>query len=197
MPSGIYLRTKEHRAAISRSRKGHFVSEETKRKIGLTNSIVLKGHRHSEATKSKMSVAHIGNKNALGKTWNLSRETKLKQSLAAKGKKKPLISGERHWNWRGGLSSLNSKLRNSLEYKNWRNAVFARDNYTCVICKRSKEVSGSLNADHIKPFAYFPELMFLLENGRTLCIDCHRNTDNYFYKSRWKNTIDLLKAKRS
>lgn len=37
MPSGIYKRKKSHGIAISKSKIGHFVSEETKLKIGLGN----------------------------------------------------------------------------------------------------------------------------------------------------------------
>lgn len=67
-------------------------------------------------------------------------------------------------------------IRESLEYKLWRESVFKRDNYTCQICDKR---GAKLNADHIKPFAFYSELRFDLVNGRTLCEDCHKKTDTY------------------
>lgn len=68
---------------------------------------------------------------------------------------------------------LDRLARYSVEATEWRKAVFERDNYTCWICG----MRGSyLEADHIKPFAYFPELRFELSNGRTLCRPCHETT---------------------
>jgi 5-methylcytosine-specific restriction endonuclease McrA len=61
-------------------------------------------------------------------------------------------------------------------YRKWREKVFKRDNYTCVFCK---ERGGRLHADHIKPFAWFPELRLVLSNGRTLCVKCHYKTPTY------------------
>lgn len=81
-------------------------------------------------------------------------------------------------NWRGGITPLIKKLRNSSEYKIWRKAVFERDNYTCIWCGKK---GGELNADHIKQFAYYPELRFAIDNGRTLCVSCHRKTFNKIY----------------
>ena len=67
------------------------------------------------------------------------------------------------------------------QLRNWREAVFKRDNYTCQGCG---EKGVYLNADHIKPFAYFPELRFELSNGRTLCVPCHKKTDTFAHKAR-------------
>ena len=146
---------------------------------------------------------------AKGRHWKLSEETKQKQSFAQKklhsednhshkgknncmyGKKhseetKKLISerlrgrvGNKSSNWQGGLTLKNKIIRNSEEYKLWRDAVFVRDKYTCVWCGK---IGGKLNVDHIKPFALFPELRFAIDNGRTLCEDCHKTTDTYSYK---------------
>jgi len=78
-------------------------------------------------------------------------------------------------NWQGGITEESRLIRESLKYRTWRKAVYERDNYACVWCGNK----GYLNADHIKPFKLYPELRFNLNNGRTLCIDCHKKTDTY------------------
>lgn len=139
-------------------------------------------------------VFSIGNKehlkaNRKGRTVAHSQETKRKISLSHKGKKMSLesrkklsesLKGSKSHFWRGGVSSVNKIIRSSLEYKIWRKSIFERDNYTCIWCGKH---GGDLNADHIKPFAYFPELRFAIDNGRTLCVPCHRTT----FKDIWKN----------
>lgn len=94
---------------------------------------------------------------------------------------KGIRTGPLNNNWKGGVTPEHKLIRRSPEYKEWRTKVFERDNYTCVQCK-AKCVEGFkviLEADHIKPFAKFPELRFDLDNGRTLCQPCHRKTDTW------------------
>jgi hypothetical protein len=93
------------------------------------------------------------------------------------GKKSPHMTGVRSHFWKGGVSPENKRLRRSGEYRLWREAVFKRDNYTCIWC--GDKTGGNLEADHIKPFASYPELRFAIDNGRTLCKPCHRKTSTY------------------
>jgi HNH endonuclease len=58
----------------------------------------------------------------------------------------------------------------------WRIAIFERDDYTCQKCRKR---GGRLNADHIRPVLFFPELALDLDNGRTLCLECHVNTETF------------------
>lgn len=167
MPSGVY------------NHKQH--SEETKLKMSEAkkkNPVKYwTGKKHSKETKENMSANN-------GRYWNgkkLPEETRKKMG---KGKK-----GRRSNNWKGGITPINKIIRTSVEYKLWRTAVFERDDYTCVWCgaKSGNGKSVTLNADHIKPFAYFPELRFAIDNGRTLCECCHRTTDTFGWKGYHKN----------
>jgi len=83
-----------------------------------------------------------------------------------------------------GKSTIAQKIRSSLEYEEWRKKVFERDLYTCQMCGG---VGGKLNADHIKRFSEYPELRLDVSNGRTLCEECHRQTENYGNR---KNSAD-------
>lgn len=62
-------------------------------------------------------------------------------------------------------------IRRSTEYKEWRRAVFERDNYTCQLCGAH---GVRLNAHHKMQFAYHPDLRTNLDNGITLCESCHK-----------------------
>ena len=155
--------------------------KETRKKMSNSH----KGLRASEETKKKISKSHVGNKWGFVKGNIISKKNKEITSKRMKGNKigKKFESGEKHWNWKKGITPINTKIRMSTEYKLWRKAVFERDNYTCIWCGNKQ--GKNLEADHIKPFSLFPELRFAIDNGRTLCIECHRKTDTYGNKRNW------------
>lgn len=88
--------------------------------------------------------------------------------------------------WKGGVTEVNKRFKASGQYRRWRISVFERDNYTCQECgiynHKGLGKTIELHADHIKPFAFYPELRTELDNGRTLCIDCHKLTATYGHK---------------
>lgn len=171
-------RTKEHREKLRKALRGHIgfwlgkkrppYSKEWRRK---------QSESHKNQTKGVFKVGHQG----WGKGMKRTDEVRKKISLAHRGKPKPNQSADKHWHWKGGITKILQKLRHSLEYKIWRKAVFERDDYRCVWCgaRSGKGKAITLNADHIKSFAYYPELRFAIDNGRTLCVPCHKTTESY------------------
>jgi len=166
---------------VIKRRKGHSTEAKLKMSVSRLRKKQLFGFLNSKETRLKMSLAAKarGTSNAKGKHWNLSEENKHNISLGHKG--------EKNYNWKDGISRTNSHLRKLSEYKEWRKWVFERDNFTCQICKKR---GGKLNADHIRPFATFPELRLELSNGRTLCIPCHIKTDTYGWKALKLKQLD-------
>ena len=60
-------------------------------------------------------------------------------------------------------------LRNSPEYNQWKNEVKHRDGNACRRCG----FENNLHVHHIKPFKKYPEFATELDNGLTLCGNCH------------------------
>jgi len=69
--------------------------------------------------------------------------------------------------------------RNNTYYKEWKNKVFKRDNYTCQCCGKR---GGNLNAHHLYNFAEYKDLRYEVDNGITFCERCHLiNYPNSFH----------------
>lgn len=143
----------------------------------------------SKALKGKMPKFIPNNK---GKIRSSENRKIISETLKAKGIKPPrpprecLCRGKNHQWWRGGVTPLNESVRKSFEYKLWRKSVFERDNWTCIWCGKKDK---TIQADHIKPFSLYPELRLAIDNGRTLCYDCHKTTKTYG-KNVWGNEVD-------
>ncbi len=185
-------------------RQNYRHSEETKRKIAESK----RGIKPSEEARLKMFISA---KNSINrgrfvkgqKPWNNGlKGVQAKEKHPSWGRKQSneevekrikkilergLLKGKNHPNWKGGITPIYLKIRNSEEYKSWRKKIFERDKYTCVLCGHR---GRGLVADHKKPFALFPELRFSIENGRTLCDSCHKKTDTFAgrttYGEKWK-----------
>ena len=81
------------------------------------------------------------------------------------------LSGEKsHW-WRGGITPENKRVRMSMEYRLWREAIFARDNWTC---QKTGIKGGGLHAHHLQNFSQYPELRFAIDNGVTFNQESHK-----------------------
>lgn len=137
----------------------------------------------------------------------LSQETKVRMSISQTGIKRSLhhriacskakIGKNNHF-WKGGITKLQVILRNCAKYHEWRKQIFERDNYICIKCKQK---GGELQADHMKPFSYLLrenniktkqqafacESLWDINNGRTLCLNCHKQTESYAVKKYGAN----------
>jgi len=112
------------------------------------------GRKVDEKTKEKIRKANKGRE--------MSTALRLKLSLTQKG--------ENNSNWKNGATPLNKLIRSSMIYRQWQNAVFKRDCYTCLKCGQKY---GQLNGHHICGFSEFSELRFDMDNGITFCKKCH------------------------
>jgi hypothetical protein len=126
--------TEEHKRNLSKAQKGRKVSEETRKKIGKSNT-------------------------------------------------------------KNGLTPFYTLIRHSFEYRQWSSDVFKRDDWTCQKCLKR---GGTLHAHHIKEFYLilkennlksFDEAikcseLWDLNNGQTLCVECHKQTESFMRKPK-------------
>lgn len=136
---------------------------------------------------------------AKGKNWKLDS---IRRNINS--------SGNKNHNWKGGKTNLILSIRALPEYSNWRAKVFERDNWTCVLCKRKRIIGDRviLQSDHIKPLwkvveennlknikeAISCKILWAINNGRTLCKECHKKTETYGVNKFSKELASVEKA---
>lgn len=125
-----------------------------------------------------------------------SEQTKLRMSLGQKGKirssetRKKIADanrGSKSKFWQGGITDLNKKIRNGIEFRLWREAVFARDNW---ICQKTFIRGKKIVAHHIYNFADNPNLRTAIDNGITLSEESHKEFHKIYGKKN--NTREQL-----
>lgn len=150
----------------------------------------MRGKRHTKETIDKMKKAKRGKR--------VSPNTEFKK-------------GHQSWNWMGGKNSVRENIKLLPKYKEWRYEIFKRDKFTCQNCgiKSGQGKVVLFSAHHKTPFFILLKQLFkkynhlspiedrniLIElaknfepfwdinNGITLCTNCHENTNNFGGKS--------------
>lgn len=128
-------------------------------------SISKKGKTASPESRLKMSNSRLGKKHST--EWCINKGKSLSKYYDKIGRITPEIQ----------------KIRLSKENQKWREFVFERDKYKCVFCGSNKNI----NADHIIPLGIIYREYILnkdvdffdVDNGRTLCFNCHKKTDSF------------------
>lgn len=172
-------------------------SEDWKRKIKLARAkqeppcrgmLFSKSHKQSisDSKKGKTSDAIIA--------FHSSKGYKEKCSMAKRGEKCYL--------WKGGITPITKKLRDSFRYREWRKQVFDRDNYTCQKCgtRNGNGKHVNFHPHHIYPFEFSEIINYLKDKvginrlydvainyellwnpciGKTYCIACHKETKTW------------------
>lgn len=151
-------------------------------------SLSHKGQHNSPETEFKKDFS----------PWNKGKsfdeETRLKISTSLKGRHNSIRTEfnkdtpkEFHPRWKGGVTLLQLQIRHCKKYALWRSKVFRRDNWTCQTCR----LRGNLEAHHspnsFQDILERNEIISLeqavkckefwdINNGVTLCKDCHKLT---------------------
>lgn len=204
MPKKGYKQTDEHRIKLLGRipwNKGltKEISEKVKM-IGEATSKGKKGIKLSKNHKKKISIA-ITDNHRQGKRKDIYKkmsESLMGHNVSVKTRLKISNTLSR------GLQEydvLNCNLRKIPEYKKWSRDVLEKDIFTCQKCDN---VGGRLVAHHKKSFmsiirknnicnlqdALNCKELWSIDNGQTLCVDCHKLTNNYGSKGH------LVKAKK-
>lgn len=151
----------------------------------------LTGTKQTKESRSKRSKVLTGK--------HRSEEQKLRMS---KAQLRLVQEGKHHWS-KGGITPISQAIRSSQKYNDWRLSVFKRDNFICCECRLSKphefevhhKKALSILIDEAKET--FPSLKIFdaaliyspiwdINNGVTLCKDCHKEItlkENLFNKN--------------
>jgi hypothetical protein len=154
-----------------------------------------KKKKHSECVRTESYYDGISSRDQSGEKNGMygkehTPETKSKMSKSRTGKLGPNATA-----WKGGKSSITKRVKGVLHTRfNWYGRVYKRDGWKCTECKKN----GIIDAHHKEPIVKIikrltngktfandeekiewlvaqPEIADPnLENGVTLCRDCHR-----------------------
>ena len=175
--------------------KGHSHSKESKEKISNSNTnkildqILTKEFLQENYVNKKISRKQLSK--IIGCSSRGIRDRLIRNNISLRSK-----GGENCHFWKGGITSLHTKIRNLQENVVWKKEVLKRVNYICQGCGVR---GGKLEAHHIKEFSkIFAEFLqeynqfspiddketllrlainykpfWDINNGKALCFKCH------------------------
>lgn len=179
-------------------------------KTGIRRNITW-GKNISKALKGRKITwkAKIGRKGRkLTEEQKIQFRKLLEKRKIKRGKDSPL--------WKGGITPIWFAIRTCREYNQWRVNIFQRDNFTCQECFEKKH---NLNAHHknktfsrllqefLQQYSQFSPLedketlvrlaityepFWDIDNGQTLCEECHNLTKRKKCKTNTQSSILLL-----
>ena len=155
------------------------------------------GRKFSKTHRERISIAKKGKPTwMVGKKHSKKSRLKIKearqrQTFSSETRKKmgDAHRGNKSHTWKGGITSLVQQIRKCFNYRQWRSDIYTRDKFTCILCGDNK--GGNLEADHypvkfssiLKNYniqnisdANTCERLWDINNGRTLCKNCHIKT---------------------
>lgn len=161
--------------------KGKHPSKETREKMSQTqkeiSNLPEERKRRSERAKSLGYGKWMTGKKCPGVSKANIKKFKGKTYEEIYGEERAKIESEKRINgnrkrWEGieRVVDLRPIQGYSWEYDEWRTKVFERDNYVCQICSQN----GYIEAHHIKSWAKYVDLRYIVENGIALCERCHK-----------------------
>ena len=147
--------------------------ETIKTKIDSVENYKLLSDEYVNA-KSKLKILHYSCGDVFQMTWNDFSQGQRCPKCWIKNNR-----GENNPNWNPNLTDeereQGRKLQNS-ENREWRKAVYDRDDHTCQCCNVR---GGLLEAHHIDSWKEHKDDRFNIDNGVTLCETCHKACHAY------------------
>lgn len=116
-----------------------------------------------------------------------------------KGDKHPMYGvhrfGEESPHWNPNLTEEDrDRHRDNYKISNWRQAIFARDNYICQVTGDNK--GGNLVAHHLNGYNKYKELRYDINNGITITEEIHKLFHKiYGYGNNTKEQFEEFKEK--
>lgn len=152
------VRSQAFKDNVSKTQKGHPTSDETRRKIGIAN----KGRIMSEEVRRKNSEWHKG------------------RPSPTKGVPRLECTGEKHWNWQGGIYDPYPS-----DWNRWtKGKVRDRDGNICQVCF-SSHPTVKLDVHHID----YNKKNCKEDNLITLCHGCHTRTSHKKDREAWQSVF--------